>query len=280
MLHSRVLDVRTNFHAFVEAIKLLWYRRELLLEMTRRDVVDRYAGQMLGSAWAIIVPLLTMATYLLAFGVIFRSRIGPDDNGSVYVAFALAGLVPWMGLQEGLSRSTAIIVVNSNLIKQIVFPSELLPLKVALATLPGVAIGLGVTVAVAALAGLPSLFGLLVLLPAVLVLYVLLLAGLCYILAAIGVFVRDIKDLVAFLLSIGLFLHPILYTPSGTPSWLWPLFFLSPFSHVIWCFRDALIGSAVQHTWSWVILVFLSISSFVVGWRTFRMMKPTFGNAL
>lgn len=104
--------------------ELLWRRRELVLEMTRRDVVDRYAGQVLGSSWAIIAPLLTMATYMLAFGVIFRSRIGPDDNGTGYVAFALAGLVPWMGLQDCLSRATMAIVGNGNLVKQIVFPSN------------------------------------------------------------------------------------------------------------------------------------------------------------
>src|SRR3954471_7755622 len=110
MVHSRLINLQANFVAAKQAIQLLWHRRELLLEMTRRDVVDRYAGQVLGSSWAIIAPLLTMATYLFAFGVIFRSRIVPDDDGTGYVAFALAGLVPWMGLQEGLSRSTAAIV--------------------------------------------------------------------------------------------------------------------------------------------------------------------------
>lgn len=280
MLYARLVDFRGNFGAAKQAVQLLWRRRELLLEMTRRDVVDRYAGQVLGSSWAIIAPLLTMATYLFAFGVIFRSRIGPDDDGTGYVAFALAGLVPWMGLQDGLSRSTAAIIGNGNLVKQIVFPSEVLPLKVALGTLPTLMIGLVATVCVSAIAGRLDPLGLLVLLPTALLCYILLLAGLSYLLAAIGVFVRDVKDLIAFLLTIGLFLHPILYTPSGTPSWLGPVFILSPFSHMIWCFRDALIGRDPQHAWSWMVFPTVSLLSFVLGWRTFRMLKPTFGNAL
>ena len=280
MLYSRIADFRANFGAATHAAQLLWRRRELLLEMTRRDVVDRYAGQVLGSSWAIIAPLLTMATYVFAFGVIFRSRIGVDDNGTGYVAFALAGLVPWMGLQEGLSRSTAAIIGNGNLVKQIVFPSEVLPLKVALGTLPAMMIGLLATIGASAVAGRLDPLGLLVLLPAALACYILLLAGLSYLLAAVGVFVRDVKDFIAFLLTIGLFLHPILYTPGSTPAWLGPIFVLSPFSHMIWCFRDALIGRDPQHVWSWVVFPIVSILAFLLGWRTFRMLKPTFGNAL
>ena len=280
MLHWSVLDLRRNWGAIFQAAQLFWRRRELLLEMTRRDVVDRYAGQVLGSMWAIIAPLLTMATYAFAFGVIFRGRISPDDDGTGYTAFALAGLVPWMGLQEGLSRSTAAIAGNANLVKQIVFPSEILPLKVALGTLPGLLIGLLATVAISAFAGRLDPFGLLVLLPSALLFYVFLLAGISYFLAAVGVFVRDIKDLIAFVLSIGLFLHPILYTPAGTPAWLFPFFLASPFSYMIWCFRDALIGPDPQHAWSWVVFPVISIVIFVLGWRTFRMLKPTFGNAL
>ena len=280
MRYSEVMNVRKNVAAVLDAARLLWRRRELLLEMTRRDVVDRYAGQVLGSSWAVIAPLLTMATYLLAFGVIFRSRIGPSDNGTGYVAFALAGLVPWMGLQDCLSRATTAIVGNGNLVKQIVFPSEVLPLKIALGTLPALTIGLLATIGVSAMAGRLDPLGLLVLLPSALVCYILLLAGLSYVLAAIGVFVRDVKDLIAFLLTIGLFLNPILYTPAGTPAWLRPLFLASPFSYMIWCFRDALIGRHPEHAWSWVVFPVVSILAFMLGWRTFRMLKPTFGNAL
>ena len=106
MLHLRVLDVDANLHAFRESVEALWQRRALIVEMTKRELTDRYAGQALGVAWAVIAPALMMATYLFTFTFIFKGRLNAADNGTDYMAYVLGGLVPWLGLQEGLSRST------------------------------------------------------------------------------------------------------------------------------------------------------------------------------
>ena len=280
MLHLRVLDFNANLHAVQEAADLLWQRRALLFEMARRELTDRYAGQALGSAWAIIAPTLLMATYLFTFTFIFKGRLGADDNGAGYMAYVLAGLVPWLGLQDGLSRASMAIVGSSNLVKQIVFPGEILPMKVTLATLPGLLIGLVAAIALAAIAGRLSLFGLFILLPIAVFFYLIMLAGFSYFLASFGVFLRDTKDLVAFFLSVGLFLHPVLFPPGAAPAWLNYIFYASPFSHMIWCFRDALIGPELHYSWSWLVFPIVSVVVFLLGWRTFRMLKPSFGNVL
>jgi lipopolysaccharide transport system permease protein len=280
MILTRILDVRAHWGAGREIAALVRQRAPLILAMTVRDLKDRYAGQALGVTWAVLAPLLMMAVYLLAFSLIFKGRIGAGDDGSAYTAYLLAGLVPWMTLQEILSRATTAITGQANLVKQIVFPSEVLPLRVALAALPTMGIGLAVIIPVALWSGRWSVLGLVVLLPLCLACFVLLTAGVAFWLAAIGVFLRDIKDIIGFLMSVGLFLHPVLYPPGAAPAWLEAMFLASPFSHMLWCFRDALVAAAPQPTWSWLIYPLASVVIFTTGWRGFRMMKPTFGNVL
>jgi lipopolysaccharide transport system permease protein len=181
--------------------------RLLIAEMTRREITDRYAGQVLGAAWAIGGPLLTMAVYVFAFTVLFRGRLGPNDNGLRYTAYVLAAMVPWLALQDVLNRSTVCVSGSASLVKQIVFPTEVLPLKVVLASIPALVVGLTVAGVIAIAAGATSLFGALVLLPMAVALLLLMCAGFAYVLAAVGVFLRDIKDIMGVLLMIGFFIH-------------------------------------------------------------------------
>src|SRR5262245_24502920 len=141
MLLTRIFDFRAHLTAWREVANLVRMRKSLLVAMTWRDLTDRYAGQLLGATWAVISRLLMMATYLMAFGLIFRGRIRPIDDGSAYVTVMLAGLVPWMAMQDCLSRAVGAITAHGNLVKQIVFPSEILPLRVALASMPMLLIG-------------------------------------------------------------------------------------------------------------------------------------------
>src|SRR5262245_58194134 len=234
-----------NVAALAEASAFVRRYRLLIAEMTRRELMDRYAGQMLGAAWAIGVPLLTMAVYVFAFMVLFRGRLGSADDGRAYTAYVLAGMVPWLVLQDVLMRAAVCVSGSSSLVKQIVFPTEVLPLKVVLATIPALIVGLIVTAVVALASGATNAFGTLVLLPIAVVLLLSMCAGLAYILAAVGVFLRDIKDIIGVLLMIGFFIHPIIYPPNQVPRWLDRIFAISPFTHVMGCFRDALVDGAV-----------------------------------
>jgi len=276
----QILDPRVNFKALKEALGVLSRRRALLLEMTRRDIVDRYAGQMLGISWAVIAPLLMLGTYLFAFAFLFRGRLGPSDGGLGYMAYVMAGLTLWMAISESLTRAATAVSGNANLVKQIVFPNEILPVKTVLGTLPALLLGIFVTGIVAAFDGRLSMFGLVVKLPVAVACGMVMLIGFALILSAFGVFVPDVREMTSFFTGIGLFFHPILYPPAATPEWLMPIFVASPFSHLIWCMREALVGVSSPHSWSWLIMPASSLLIFVVGWRVFRMMKPVFGNAL
>jgi len=279
MIVTRIFSLAETARALRDGLLSIYRNGSLVLHMTSRELRDRYVGQMLGMAWAVCTPLLSMATYVIAFTFIFRQRLGVDDSGNGYTAYVLAGLVPWLATADVLSRAPVAVSASTSLVKQIVFPSEVLPLKVALASLPQLLVGLAVVIVFSASAGRlhPQV---LVLLPAALLIYILMMTGMAYVLAAIGVFVKDVKEIVTFLVSIGLFLHPVLYPPASTPAWLVPLFYASPESHLLWCFRDALIEGSVVHPWSWLVASVFSVLLFATSWRFFRMLQPSFGNVL
>jgi len=279
MIATRIFSPVGTLLGLRDGLLSTYRNGDLVLHMTSRELRDRYAGQMLGIAWTVGSPLLAMATYVFAFAFIFRQRLGVSDSGNAYTAYVLAGLVPWLALTDVLSRAPAAVSANASLVKQIVFPAEVLPLRVALASMPQLLVGLLVVLAVAGIAGRLHAHAF-VLLPAVLVIYVLTTAGLSYVFAAIGVFVKDIREIVTFVLSIGLFLHPVLYSPASTPASLLPFFNLSPASHLVWCFRDALVEGTVVHPWSWLVSSVFAVFIFATGWRFFRMLQPSFGNAL
>lgn len=279
MIVTRIFSPVGTLLALRDGLSAIRRNGELVLHMTIRELHDRYAGQMLGVAWTVGTPLLAMATYVFAFTFIFQQRLGVNDSGSGYTAYVLAGLVPWLAMTEVLSRAPSAVSTNASLVKQIVFPSEVLPLRVALASIPQLLVGLTVVLVISAMAGRLHPHAI-ILLPAALVIYVLAMAGLAYVLAAIGVFVKDVREIVTFAISIGLFLHPVLYTPTSTPKWLLPIFYVSPASHLVWCFRDVLIEDRIMHPWSWLVASVFAIFVFATGWRFFRMLQPSFGNAL
>ena len=277
---ARSFNMHGNVLAVSQIIDMLRRYPELIWEMAKRELKDRYSGSALGLTWAVGAPLIVFAANILAFLFIFRVRLGPADTGGSYAAYVLSGMAVWVAIGEVLSRAPTAILQSANLVKQIVFPSEILPLKIVVAGLPTLALCTAVVIVLSLAVGHATLFGVVVLLPIVTLYFVVMMAGLVYALAGIGVFLRDVKDVVALLLSVGLFLHPILYAPSSVPRWLEAAFFISPFSHLIWCFRDALFEGRIVHTASWIICPILSFVFLILGWRIFRSLRPTFGNVL
>ena len=275
----KILHPRANTSAINEVTRLSWRHKDLVWEMTRRDVLERYAGQVLGGIWALLTPLLVMFVYVFAFSVLFRGRLNGEEGTLNYTAFILAGLAPWIAMSEVLARAATAVTANANLVKQIVFPSQILPIKVALGAIPTLLVGLAVAIITSVVSGHAYSLSLL-LLPIPIVCQVLMSTGFAFLLASVGVFVRDIKDVVAILLTMGFFLHPTIYAPGVAPRALEFLFYLSPISYLIWCYRDISFYGSVTNPWIWLIMILLSGAIFALGYRVFRMLQPSFGNAL
>jgi homopolymeric O-antigen transport system permease protein len=276
MLH--LVNPTANVQALRTLVRSVVQYRELLWEMTRRDLVERQAGLAFAAFWVIGQPLLMMLVYVFVFSFVFNMRLGIDSGRLDYTAFLLAGLVPWLAFQEAIGRAPTCITESKSLIKQIVFPVEILPLKLVLSTLVPLGVGLVFPLVLTVLAGTakPLLW---LLLPIPVLSYLLLTIGLTYLISAAGVFIRDIRNIVQLVLMIGLFAHPILYVPGMLPRWAETAFELSPFTHVIWIYRDAVLGN-FTHPASWLVAPLIGISFLVIGYRMFRSLRHMFGDAL
>jgi lipopolysaccharide transport system permease protein len=273
-----ILSPSANLRALNLILHTLTQYRELLWEMTRRDILARQAGLAFGAFWVIGQPLLMMLVYVFVFSFVFTIRLGVGDDGFGYVAFLLAGLVPWLAIQEAVGRASTCFIEDKSLVKQLVFPVEVLPLKLVLSTLLMLGIGLLFPMILTVLNGTAKPLSWL-LLPLPVFSYLLLTVGFCYVIAAAGVFLRDMRNIIQLLLTIGLFAHPILYVPGMLSPWVERAFGLSPFAHIIWLFRDVVLGE-FSHPASWLIAPAAALLSLLIGYRMFRGLRHMFGEVL
>ncbi len=275
-----IVDVKISYHAFREIVLLLTRHRQLTAAMARREIADRYAGQALGMIWAIIHPLVIMAVYVFIFAYVIKIKVGGNAELPLdYTAYLLSGLIPWMCFQESMSKASVVIVNNANLVKQVVFPIEVLPVKVVISSLVTMVLALCFLMLYVLITNY-ALFWTYLLLPVLLVVHVIALIGINYLLSAIGAYFRDLKELVHIFNTVGLYLIPIFYLPDHVPQIFRPLLYGNPFSYFIWCYQDLLYFGRFAHPWSWGICVFMALIFFVGGYRTFRKLKVMFGNVL
>jgi lipopolysaccharide transport system permease protein len=252
----------------------------LIWEMTRRDLLDRYVGQVLGSVWVIGHPIFLMLLYAFIFNFIFPARLGdsyamPRD----LTTYILAGLIPWLTFQDVLARATTAVSSNRNLVKQIVFPVEILPVKTVLAGLPTLLVTT-LFLAFYTLTQENALPWTYTLIPLVWLALVTHMVATAYLLSGIGVFIRDIKDLVTVFSSANLFMTPILLHPGVLPPFAERLLLLNPFSYMVWCFQDVFYFGRIEHPMSW--LLFLGSAPLMLGLSLslFTRLKLAFGDRL
>lgn len=275
-----LLNLRYNLQAFQELIVLLTRHRQLTLEMAKREIADRYMGQVFGIFWALAHPLFLMAIYVFVFGYIFRVRVGGTlDLPFNYTIYLLAGLIPWLAFQEAMGKSGTVIINNANLVKQVIFPVEILPVKGVIAAVMTQIIFLGLMIiyVLATNYFLPWTY---LLLPLLLAMQTLAMIGVAYIISAISVYFRDVKDFIQVFTVAGLYMLPIIYLPEFIPQGFRFIFYINPFSYLIWVYQDALYYGRFEHWWAWLAFFVMSIGVFIIGYRFFRKLATMFGNVL
>lgn len=269
-----------NVRAAKEIAAYLWRYRALCWELTWRDLGSQFAGQALGRFWIVGHPLMLYVVYVLVFGLVLKVRIDPSvEMPRDYTTYILAGLIPWLSMQQGIARAPSALISQANLVKQVVFPIEVLPLGSVLVSLVPLLVGLALIV-VRGLVGGFDLPWTLLLLPAAIALHLCFMLGLAFLLAAVTPFFRDLKDVVVALTVIGVYIVPAFYLPQWIPAMLRPWLYLNPFSHFVWIYQDVLYYGAIRHPFAWVISAVLAFAALSIGYRAFRTLKPQIANVL
>ena len=219
--------------------KIFISNHELILSMTKREIRDRYAGNFLGLFWSIGYPLIQIGFYLIVFGSIFKLRYSNQSiAGPLYM---LTGITPWIIFSEILSKSCFVILANSGLVKQIVFPIDILPVKSALASMFTELIFIIVLLIYMVIASINiplTIFAL----PIFLFFQGILMIGIAYVLSSITVFFKDTKEFVGIAIMFGVFTLPIFYSPTTVPAFLKWVIYLNPISYMIAGFPMVIIG--------------------------------------
>jgi lipopolysaccharide transport system permease protein len=275
-----VLNAKGHLLAFRELVGLLTRHRQLTWEMTRREIGERYVGQVLGTFWAVGHPLVLMGIFVFIFAYVFRVKVGGTRELPLdYTTYLLSGLIPWMSFQESMAKGTTVIMNNANLVKQVVFPIETLPVKGVLATFlsQGVSTGILILYVLLTHGSLPWTYALL---PTLFLFQALAMIGVSYLLSSVGVYFRDLKDFVQVFCVVGMYLMPVLYLPAMVPAIFRPVLYLNPFSYMIWCYQDVCYFGRFEHLCAWVAYPVLSTGVFYCGYRVFKRLQTMFGNVL
>jgi lipopolysaccharide transport system permease protein len=254
--------------------------RRITWELAKREHADRYAGQAFGVVWAIVHPLFLIGLYVFVFKFVFKQNFGGTDELPFdYTVYLLSGLVCWLSSQDALIRSCSAIVSKSDLVRQVVFPLEILPVKVVLSSLFTLAVSIAVIVGYVAITfgRIPLVY---LMLPLLVALQALFLTGIGFVLAVTGVFMRDIKDFIQVFATAGVYLMPVVYLPNMVPPLFKPFLYLNPFSYLVWCFQDVLFFGRIEHPVAWVVCLVGGSMVLLWGYRLFDRLRPAFGSVI
>lgn len=261
-------------------LELFFRHRTLTLALAKREILDRYTGQMLGALWVVGHPILLVTVYVFVFQYVFKMRVGGTAEMPLdYTVYLLSGMIPWLTFTDVLTKAPMIMHVNSSLVKQVVFPIEVLPVKVVLGSLVSQLLcsGLLIVYLVAVHGVLPWTLSLL---PLLWLAQVLTMIGISMALAAAGAYVRDLKEIVQVFCSLGIYLMPVAYLPEWVPESVRPALYFNPFSYMTWCYQDACFFGRIEHVAAWAVFLPGSLVAFVIGFALFRRLKVYFGSVL
>lgn len=254
--------------------KSLWRNRQLILQMTQREVVGRYKGSAMGMAWSFFNPVFMLVVYTFVFSEIFKSRwggVGGDDSKTQFAVVLFVGMIVLSLFSEVLNRAPGLILANVNYVKKVVFPIEILPVIAMGAALFHTLISLGVLLAAFLLFNgylhWTAVFTPLVLLP-----LVILTIGLAWMLASLGVFLRDVGQTIVIITTVLMFLSPVFYPVTAVPERFRPFIMANPLTFIIEQAREVLIWG---HLPNWLGLGAYTLAAVAIAWAGYAWFQKT-----
>lgn len=261
-------------------VRSLWSNRNLIAQLTRREVISRYRGSVIGLAWSFFNPLLMLAVYTFFFSVVFQARWGGEGaTKSEFAIFLFCGILVHGLFAECINRAPTLILANVNYVKRVVFPLDILPWVAMGSALFHAAVSL-IVLLIAQVALKHSITYSALLFPVVLLPLILMSMGVAWIFAAIGVFVRDIGQITVVLTTVLLFLSPVFYPITAMPERYRPWIEANPLTFIIEQARVVLILGGSPN---WLLLGKYTVGGLAVamaGYWVFQRMRRGFADVL
>ncbi len=259
----------------------LWRNRQLIFQMTKREVIGRYKGSVMGVMWSFFNPLILLGIYSFVFSVVFKARWGGGlpESKSQFAILLFAGMIIHSLFAETLNRAPGLILSNVSYVKKIVFPLEILPVIAIGASLFHALVSVSVLV-VASLMINGSVQWTTIFLPLVLLPLVVLTLGAAWGLASLGVFLRDVAQPIGMIMTVLLFASPVFYPITALPEHIRPWLMLNPLTFIIEQARAILIFGQIP---DFVGLAIYSLASGLIGWVGYAWFQKTrkgFANVL
>jgi lipopolysaccharide transport system permease protein len=254
-------------------------RKDLIVSLTRRELASRYKGSAGGMLWAVLTPLVTIAIFTFIFAKVFGAKFGQRGSSWEFALYLFCGLLPWTAFAEAVQHSTQTIVSHSNLVKRVVFPLELLPVSHVLASFMGQLFGT-IALLIAALLIQHELHATILWLPLLAVPQILATLGAAWLVASLGVYLRDMVQAVSLILMAWLYMTPIIYPEAVVPEGYRPLLNLNPFTPLIRSYRLIML-EGLQPDWRGMsYFTAFALLSFIFGWWWFARTRKGFADVI
>lgn len=251
--------------------KSLWRNRQLIVQMTKREVVGRYKGSVMGLAWSFFNPVFMLVVYTFVFSVIFKSRWGGDDSRTLFAVVLFVGMIVLGLFSEVVNRAPSLILSNVNYVKKVVFPLEILPVIAMGAALFHSLISLSVLLAAFVLFN-GYLHWTVIFAPLIFFPLVIVTLGLAWMLAALGVFLRDVGQTIGIITTVLMFLSPVFYPVTAVPEKFRPFIMANPLTFIIEQAREVLIWG---HLPDWIGLGIYTVAATAVAWLGYALFQKT-----
>lgn len=258
---------------------VLWQNRNLVLMMVKRDSLGKYKGSLLGALWPLVNPLGHLILYTFLFCVILKVKF--DANGGIgnFALYLMSGLLPWGAFAESASRSCTVILEYPNLVKRVVFPLPILPLVTVLSPLVTEGMAFCMLI-VAILATMHTIYPTVVFIPLITLSQILLTAGIAWTLSSLGVYIRDMKHIMALMLSAWMYATPIVYPAEKLPAECQFLLWINPMAGIVMDYRRTLLQGLAPDWNHYFVYTAMAIVCFFIGFKFFDKTKKSFADVM
>jgi ABC-type polysaccharide/polyol phosphate export permease len=247
--------------------------RQLIQSLVARELKARYRGSVLGFFWSFFNPLLLLLVYTFVFSYVMK----PPEGISNYSLFLFCGLLPWTWFSTSLIESSNVLIAGGNLIKKVMFPAEILPIVTVLSNLVHFLFGLIILVVFLVYFKAPLQASELIWFPVVVFVQLVLTLGFALILSALTVHFRDIKDILANLMTLWFFVTPIIYSWRNPPAQVRRFLDVNPYTHLAISYQEILYFDGPFGHVKWLLAVGVaSIGLFLFGYFLFDRLRDSF----